>query len=59
MKNIIRRALIDSYLYITRILERSLRRIQSVEHVFTNIYEKKLWGGSQGEFCSGIGTTNE
>lgn len=31
----------------------------SVEQVFSQIYEKNLWGGRPGEFCSGSGTSNE
>lgn len=30
-----------------------------MEEVFTEIYERNLWGGVQGEFCSGSGSSNE
>lgn len=32
---------------------------RSVEDVFTKIYERNLWGGKPGEFCSGSGSSNE
>jgi SAM-dependent methyltransferase len=33
--------------------------MQKLEEVFTEIYEKKLWGDSRGEFYSGLGSSDD
>jgi SAM-dependent methyltransferase len=34
-------------------------RHQSIEDVFTSIYQENQWGGEPGEYCSGSGSTEE
>jgi len=44
---------------VRRLWERRQNSKKTAEEVFTEIYEKSKWGGSQGEFCSGTGSANE
>lgn len=40
--------------------DQSLKRYKQMttEEIFTTIYKENVWGGKNGEFCSGSGTTN-
>ncbi len=51
--------LLKHYNRFKRLKEQRQNRNKTTEEVFTEIYEKNKWGGSQGEFCSGSGTSNE
>ena len=63
MKSLIRKFipnfLIERQRRFRRLWEQRKNRNKSVEEVFTTIYENNLWGGSQGEFCSGPGSADE
>ena len=63
MKSLLRKLLpqflLHHYRRFNRHRRQRLNRSKSVEQVFTEIYEKNLWGGSRGELCSGSGTDNE
>jgi len=51
--------LLKHYSRFKRLRKQRQNRNKTVEEVFTEIYEKNEWGGSQGEFCSGSGTVTE
>ena len=51
--------LIDGYRQFRRMRERKRNHALSTEEVFTSIYAQNKWGGSNGEFCSGLGTTDD
>jgi hypothetical protein len=60
MKQLIRRSVPQSLLECYGHLRKQIRnRNKSIEEIFTEIYEKNKWGGSQGEFYSGSGSTDE
>ena len=63
MKSLIRKLiphfLLERYRRFMRIRIQSRNRHKTVEEVFTEIYEKNMWGGPQGEFFSGPGSTDE
>jgi hypothetical protein len=48
-----------AYGRLMQLKENILKRTRTIEHVFTNIYNKNIWGGTQEDFCSGVGTTNK
>ena len=63
MKSFIRKLLPDSLLKqygrYERLKDRRKNSNKTTEEVFTEIYTKNKWGGSQGEFYSGTGTADE
>ncbi len=40
-------------------LQRRRNRDRTVREVFTDVYERNLWGGRKGEYCSGAGSEGE
>jgi SAM-dependent methyltransferase len=42
-----------------RALSQRHNRSRSTEEVFTSVYQQSLWGGVDGEFCSGSGSSDE
>jgi hypothetical protein len=63
MKSFVRKLiphfLLKRYSRLKRLREQRQNRNKTAEEVFTEIYEKNKWGGSQGEFYSGSGSANE
>lgn len=63
MKEVVRAwvpaSLINGYRQFRRARERRQNLARSTEEIFTDIYAHNKWGGSTGEFCSGLGTTDE
>jgi hypothetical protein len=51
--------LLERYFRFKRHREQRQNCNKTAEEVFTTIYEKNMWGGPQGEFYSGPGSTNE
>jgi hypothetical protein len=51
--------LLKSYMHLRRLWLKRRNSRKTAEEVFTEIYTKNIWGGTQGEFCSGSGTVNE
>ena len=45
--------------HLKRHREEQQNRNKTIEEVFTEIYQTNKWGGSEGEFCSGLGSTDE
>jgi len=60
MKTLIRK-LLPRYLLkrIRRFRAKLMNRHRSAEDIFTEIYDKHIWGGSQGEFYSGPGSARK
>ena len=60
MKSLVRK-LIPHFIreHFWQLREQRQNRNRSAEEVFTEIYEKNKWGGSQGEFYSGSGSADE
>lgn len=59
IRHLIPRFLIDFYMRIQLFKDQRWNTNKSVEEIFTKIYKKSKWGGSQGEFYSGPGSTDE
>jgi hypothetical protein len=57
-KKVIPVSFFEYYRRLLQLREEILKPHRTVEQVFTDIYEKNLWGGVKGEFSSGAGTTN-
>jgi hypothetical protein len=51
-------ALGEHYRRFRRSMKHASNRQRRAEEVFTEIYEKNIWGGKPGEFCSGAGTSD-
>ena len=47
------------YRHLRRVINQRQNSRKTTEEVFTDIYERSKWGGTQGQFCSGDGTTKE
>lgn len=50
--------LLGGYRRLRRRLEAWRNSTKSIEQVFTEIYEQRAWGGAEGEYCSGAGSTS-
>ena len=59
VRKLIPRFVLKRYWERRRLLEQRPRDNITAEEVFTEIYEKNKWGGPEGEFNSGPGTTDE
>jgi SAM-dependent methyltransferase len=63
MKSLLRRlipkALLKYYRRLKKLRIQKTLRNKTAEEIFTEIYDKNQWGGSQGEFNSGPGSTEE
>ncbi len=59
IRNLIPNSLIGRYRRFNRLIKRKQNRNKAVEEVFTEIYRTNIWGGSEGEFCSGSGSKDE
>ncbi len=51
--------MLERYWHLKRHREAQQNRNKTIEEVFTEIYKTNKWGGFEGEFCSGLGSTDE
>lgn len=58
-KNSNRNFMLELYWRFKRHREAQKNRQRNTEEVFTEIYLTNKWGGSKGEFCSGLGSTDK
>jgi SAM-dependent methyltransferase len=59
IRNIAPKYAITTYRKLRSILENRQNKTKSTEQVFSDIYLKNKWGGSQGEFSSGSGSREQ
>jgi SAM-dependent methyltransferase len=56
VRGLIRRVVPAGVINLYWRLQRRSNRRRSVREVFTDVYERNLWGGAAGEYCSGAGS---
>ena len=59
VRNLLPPSLLSRYRRFARHREQQRNASETVEQVFTEIYETNKWGGAHGEFCSEDGTISE
>lgn len=59
IKKLVPKGLLDAYRRNKRKRIGAINEARSTEDVFSEIYQKNVWGGEKGDFCSGGGTVVE
>lgn len=59
IKKVIPFSVVERYHRFKRHKREEKNRTKGLEEVFTEIYEKKMWGNSKEKFCSGSGSTDK
>lgn len=59
LRSLMPKPLLSKYREVKRAINRNKNKKKSTEEVFSEIYEKGMWGGSADDYCSGSGTVHK